>query len=292
MEVHCDNEFGALRAVAVASPAAFRPTSPINARQAREYPQAAIDVMRLVEEHRAVVAALRSHGTAVVEIPPHPDLPYLLNVRDACVVVGQSLVACRMGRRVRAPEPYWVAAQIGPPSDSQLRTVVRGRIEGGDVFQLGPHAVVGLGSRTSAAGVSALLKATCLETADTIELAPGVLHLDTAFNAIGRTALVARSLCRSPEQVWAALRRLDVDDVVELTAEQAERFGTNFLALGERAVLASASCPEVTAALEARGIEVHAVAMDEHERIGGSVRCMTLPLVRATHRPAASRGDG
>lgn len=65
-----------------------------------------------------------------------------------------------------------------------------------------------------------------------------------------------------------------------MSDDEVDRFATNFRCVNFQHVLTSDTCASTQLMLESRGFDVTAVAMSEHHRIGGSVRCATLVLER------------
>jgi len=285
MRVRCDSESGRLRRVALAAPEFYRQTTPINRRQERESAGRPVDRDVLLAEHGRLRRALKDEGVDVVDIDPHPEMPYLLNIRDAAVVVDSALMPCVMGEPLRRDEPSWVVEQLGGTRLGSSAQEEEWSIEGGDVFQVGGALLVGISQRTTAKGVVSYLAATGKE-AYPVELADGVLHLDTAFNVVDHLALVAEGAIRDPASLRAQLSRLGVLEIVDLDPEDADELGANFLCLDEQRVLIAETCEGVREALRGRGIDSVGVPMSEHHRVGGSVRCATLVLERD---PVASR---
>lgn len=276
----CDSECGQLVRVGLASPACYRQTAPINRRQEREALRDPVDRDRLLDEHEGLRGALLQAGIAVVDVDPHPDLPYLLNLRDPVVVIGEALVACQMGEPVRQPEPPWVVRQLGGrPIPEPAAGTAPPTLEGGDVFQVGGALLVGVSQRTSSEGATAALGHLGREI-HVVELELGVLHLDTVFNVVGGLALLAVEGIKDAPGLTRLLSSLGVPEAIAVSAEDVDCFATNFLCLSDRHVLIADTCPSMQATLAAHGIESTAVAMSEHHRIGGSVRCATLVLDR------------
>jgi N-dimethylarginine dimethylaminohydrolase len=273
------SENGCLLRVAVVSPKYYRPTEPINEKQVVEYQIGQIDHPELLEEHVALVAALRECGVDVVEVEPNPLQPYALNVRDSAVMIGHQLFAGSMGKDVRRSEPFWIIPQIGHATDAVFLN--SGHLEGGDVFLLADAVLVGLSERTDKAGAAALAEATDRRVIP-VPLRPGVLHLDTALNLVGQELMVAPDLVED----FGALRRqvagLGVVSILEITSAEAWELETNFLFVGPAAAVCSAASSKGRVILEDRGIAVVPVPMTQHHRIGGSVRCATLPLDRTS----------
>jgi N-dimethylarginine dimethylaminohydrolase len=278
---YCDSESGELLRVALASPACYRQTAPINRRQEREALQRPVDRDRLLDEHLGLRQALLAAGVDVVDVDPHPDLPYLLNIRDPVVVIGSELVQFQMGEPLRQAEPAWVAAQLGVQPDATPALARTGAtLEGGDVFQVGGALLVGVSQRTTSEGAVAQLGHLGREI-HPVELATGVLHLDTVFNVVGGLALLAEQGIKDVKGLAPLLSRLGVPELLTVSAADVDEFATNFLCIDDRHVLTGATSTTLRASLATRGIDATTIEMSEHHRIGGSVRCATLVLQRA-----------
>jgi dimethylargininase len=280
MGYFCDSEYGQLRRVALAAPDWYRQTDPINRRQEREALGPPVDRGRLGDEHEGLRRALVETGVEVVDVEPHPDLPYLLNIRDTAVVIGDGLVPCEMGEALRGSEPAWVIAKLGGPViPSPARGTAPLTLEGGDVFQIGGSLLVGVSQRTSREGAMAHLGHLGREI-HLVELEPGVLHLDTVFNVVGGLALIADQGIKDVKWLTRLLATLGIPEAAAVSAADVDEFATNFLSVSDRHVLIGDTCAPMRATLDAHGIGSTAVAMSEHHRIGGSVRCATLVLER------------
>jgi dimethylargininase len=283
MGYFCDSESGRLRRVALAAPTFYRQTEPINRRQEREALGPPVDRGRLLDEHLGLREALIGAGVEVVDVEPHPQMPYLLNIRDPVVVIGAELVQFQMGERLREAEPEWVVAQLGGRSTGHEGQKgdpgPAGTLEGGDVFQLGGALLVGVSQRTTPDGAADQL-GHLGRAIHPVRLAPGVLHLDTVFNTVGGLAVLGEGGFDDVEGLGRLLDTLGVGESISVGPEEVDGFATNFLCLSDRHVLITDACPTLRATLSARGIDSSPVAMREHHRIGGSVRCATLVLER------------
>jgi len=280
---HCESEWATLRRVVTASPAAFFQTPPINLTQELEYSARPIDIDRLLGEYRAVIHILRKVNTSIVEVPPRADLPYLFNTRDAGVALGDRYLQCKMAKAIRADEPNWIAHHVigDRPQTLQPSKSVDASYEGGDIFIIDGVLVVGISQRTNVQGVELLLRRSeSKRQVFLVELTPDVLHLDTVFNVVPGICVADSDRIVNFDALTEELARWGIGAVVEVSHAEANGLATNFLCLAKDHILIADSAPELKEELERRGVIVDVVTMTEHHRIGGSVRCMTLPLVR------------
>jgi N-dimethylarginine dimethylaminohydrolase len=271
-----------LTAVGISSPALFRQVEAINLRMKAEYEGSPVDVGQLIAEHANVRSALEANGVTVVDLLPHPALPYMLNVRDVGVVINEDFIAGRMMYPVRSHEPFWIQGQLTRIANMpRITTVEKGHVEGGDVFPEGNTLFVGMSQRSDGLGAQSLLEIVGSGVAlREIGLESTVLHLDTVFNIVGRIAVVCPSALKAYDRTLEALREASIDDVIEVSREEADAYCTNFLVLRPDLVLMASGSDRVAGELERLGVTVQRVSMTEHHRLGGSIRCMTLPLSR------------
>lgn len=268
-------EWDRLIAVAVVRPKYFVLGEPINSTQRRFYgtkgqPSASL----LFDQHASVVRVLAAAGIQVVDIEPTPDLPFQFNVRDAAVVIGSRLIFGRMARAVRLSEPAMFRAALGAESGI---TVAAGQLEGGDIAVTPNEVFVGLGERTDERGYASLrdlLSGTREVTP--IHLAAGVLHLDVAANLLSPDV----GVLHRPSIAGDLPKSLREIDWIEVTDDEFAEQAVNMLVLERGTVLLDARHERLQNALAIRGFRCITVQLDEITKLGGGIRCMTLPLVR------------
>jgi N-dimethylarginine dimethylaminohydrolase len=268
-------EWDRLTLVAVVRPEFFVLTEPINSTQRRFYgTEVQPSASRLVDQHANVVRVLTAAGVQVVDVEPTLNLPYQFNVRDTAVVIGSRLILGRMARAVRMPEPAAFGAVLNAES---VVTALAGQLEGGDIIVTPEEVFVGLGERTDESGYASLrdlLRGTRKVTP--IKLAGGVLHLDVAANLLSRHV----GVLHRPSIVGDLPDSLRQVAWIEVTDDEFAEQAVNMLALEQGAVMLDARHERLKNALEIRGFRCITVQLEEITKVGGGVRCMTLPLVR------------
>ncbi|MBC6466606.1 dimethylarginine dimethylaminohydrolase family protein [Actinomadura alba] len=266
--VQVEAEWHRLTSVALVRPTHFRLTEPANETQRRFYgTDSAPKFDKLLAQHDAVRRALLAEGVEIVEIPALPDAPLQFNVRDVGAVIGSRFFLGRMGRRIRTPEPAWLATCLEVAASAPESGV----FEGGDVTVTPDRVFVGLGERTSLSGCASL-------TPDSrqivpIRLAPGVLHLDVALNLLGPSLGVVHH----PALVDAAPAGFTWIDITE---DEFLEQAANVLLLGPDRVMMDSRHVRLQRILTDHGFTCVPVELDEITKVGGGVRCMTLPLTR------------
>ncbi|MCC6177931.1 MAG: hypothetical protein IT305_21740 [Chloroflexi bacterium] len=279
MKLWIASEYDRLRTVVMATPRHFRVVDPINSIQERYFASAPPPLSTLVAEQQAFVGLLEGAGVDVRWAPERAECPFQVNTRDVGVVVGGRYVQGRMRRDIRAAEPIAVLPLVEGFA-GEHRALSHGHLEGGDVLVDEQDVYVGVGERTDHEGareLSALVGPD--HDVHVLELAPRILHLDVVLNLLpGDLALVYRPGLREIPR-----RLTDTRDLIEVTPDEQERLATNVFCIDPRTVVADERNERVASLLAGRGLDVHVLPFAETTKIGGSFRCMTLPLVRDGH---------
>ncbi len=169
--------------------------------------------------------------------------------------------------------------------------------EGGDVIVHEPFVFVGVSddetyekyttARTNEAGFEYLqdefpgfdFKGFELLKSD-VDPRKGSLHLDCAFQPLGESLLLAPELFKHEEDVAWIESQFGKENIFYCTEDEAYDLHTNVFSIGPKEVLISASAVRLKLWLEERGYTVHAITYDEVVKMGGLLRCSTMPLER------------
>lgn len=225
-----------------------------------------LDVSGAALEHQAYVDLLAGLGAEVRHLPPEPSLPDAVFVEDTAVVLDEIAVIARPGaasRRAETPTTAAALARHRPLAE----IVAPATLDGGDVLVAGRSVYVGLSTRTDAAGVGQLAN---LLRPHGYRVVPvsfrGCLHLKSAVTCVGEGLLLVNPDWVEPD-AFAGFRAIAVD--------AAEPHAANALALGGR-VVHGQQYPRTRARLEAAGLRVEPVEMNELAKAEAGVTCCSL----------------
>jgi dimethylargininase len=228
---------------------------------------ASVDVELARLQHAHYVAAMRSLGLAVVELPADDTLADCCFVEDTVVVADGVALVTRPGAASRRGETAAVEAAL-----ASIAAITRiehmdapATLDGGDCLRIGRRMYVGLSARTNAAGVARLREVFSNLTIVPVALA-NVLHLKCHCSPLGDDRVLLAEATIAPE-TFAGLSVVMVP--------HAERYAANCLAFGGTA-LVSDGFPETRAALERAGIATVALSMSEMRKADGSLTCLSV----------------
>ncbi|MBI2896273.1 MAG: N(G),N(G)-dimethylarginine dimethylaminohydrolase [Deltaproteobacteria bacterium] len=234
----------------------------------RVRPAEPIQVERAIAEHDAYVAALRSLGLEVVQIPPderHPDCCF---VEDCAVVHGGVALVGRHGERTRRGEETPVLEVLA--NHVRVESVkAPATLEGGDCLRIGSRLYVGHGQRTNSAGIArarAVFGPIGLEVIE-VPMA-GILHLKCVCSYLGGGKLLLARGTIAPSKLG------DVDAII---VDRDETHAANCVAIGD-VVLAPRDAPVTRRAVENAGFRVLPLDTTEIRKADGSLTCLSILL--------------
>ena len=108
----------------------------------------------------------------------------------------------------------------------------------------------------------------------------GSLHLDCAFQPLGDALLLAPHLFKNVADVVWIESHFGKANIFYCTEQESYDLHTNVFSVGPKEVLISASAGRLKNWLEERDYTVHAITYDEVVKMGGLLRCSTMPLER------------
>ncbi len=238
------------------------------------------DVGRVHEQQDAFIELLRSRGVEVVLADNQADIVSQHYTRDIGFAVDHVFVVARPRRAFRQRELAGIRSLT--TRMSRVAHLDMGTIEGGDVMLHDGHVLVGRGEETSADGIDALRWVLDQHGVDreiiTLEFAHrGVIHLDDELT------IVAPGLALAHLESFTAGSRAWIEghlDVVEVTDRELRELQVNALAVAPGTVVVEQGSERIAEVLTSHGVEVLRLDYSEVNRLPGSFRCTTCPLMR------------
>jgi N-dimethylarginine dimethylaminohydrolase len=280
------NEWAKLKCVVVRRPAAaFANDNKIDAEWRRLNYHSRPDLTAAECEFAAFEALLKSTGAEVITLPADGNLTLdSLYVRDALMVAPKGVIACRMGKSEREPEPAMNATALGIGVVGAITAPAK--LEGGDLVWIDERTLlVGVGYRTNTEAVAQLRN--ILGNGVTVlafdlphyKGPKDVFHLMSVLSPIDRDLAVVYPPLM-PVRLVEFLRDRGIGFVEAPEAEFAS-MGCNVLALAPRHAVMVDGNPTTARRMREAGAKVEIIAAAEICRKGeGGPTCLTRPLLR------------
>ncbi len=235
--------------------------------------RSAIDFPRALAEHAEYRQALADCGAHVQTLDADLDLPDCVFIEDTAVVLDEVAIVCRLGTDSRRGEAAAIELALRQCREIE-RVEAPATLEGGDVLRVGRTLLVGLSSRTNAAGVERLADVAG-RYGYTVRAVPvtGSLHFKTAC-----TALPDGRLLVNP--AW--IDRAPLHDFEQIAVPDDEPWGANVACLVER-VIAAASNRQTVDLIRSLGFDVRPVELGEFAKAEGGVTCLSILLHETAH---------
>jgi dimethylargininase len=227
---------------------------------------APIDHGRAVQQHEAYCQMLRRGGAEVRTLDVNHDLPDSVFIEDTAIVLDEVAVLASMGAPTRRAEPSGIEPELRKYREVE-RIESSATLEGGDVLRVGRTLLVGLSSRTNAAGVAALQAVAGRFNYDVRPVPVGkCLHLKSACAALPDGRLLVNA-------DWLDSRALRGFDLAPVP--NAEPDGANLLLLGNCVCLPLAH-PQTAELVRRLGFKAETVDISEFAKAEGCVTCLSL----------------
>jgi dimethylargininase len=230
--------------------------------------RSAIDYQRALAEHAQYRQALAECGAQVETLEAELDLPDCVFVEDTAVVLDEVAILCRLGAESRRGEATAVERALRRHRDVEC-IEPPATLEGGDVLRVGRTLLVGLSSRTIAAGVEQLAEIAG-RRGYSVRAIPvtGCLHFKTAC-----TALPDGRLLVNPAWIDAAT----LNDIEQVVVPETEPWGANVACLNGLVVAAAAN-RNTNDLIHGLGFDVRPVELGEFAKAEGGVTCLSILL--------------
>lgn len=232
--------------------------------------RAPIDYELAVEQHRGYCGMLRRCGAKVVVLDANRLMPDCCFVEDTALVLDELAIVMSMGAASRRGEGEAIEAEL-----RKHRTVARmtppALIDGGDVLRIGRELLVGLSSRTNAAGATALAEIV-RPYGYTVTAIPVVrcLHLKSACTALPDERLLVNPTC---------IDTVTLQGLHYLKVPPQEPEAANVLSVGSTVCL-PAGFPRTAELIDQLGFVVQTVELSEYAKAEGGVTCLSLLFAR------------
>ena len=230
-----------------------------------------IDPALAAEQHAAYSRVLSEVGLEVMTLEPLEGFPDACFVEDPAIALPGRAVLTRPGAASRRGE----VAALGRVLEDLIpvESLPSGSLDGGDVLQLPDRILVGLSTRTDAAGVASLRHVSRRPVWGVP--VSGALHLKTVLSWLGDDRLLAdpRALDLDAE---------GLDGLQVLDADPDEPAGPNVLKVGDRLVVSEAA-PRTAERLDAVGYPLHPVDISEFHKAEAGLTCLSLLIGPAAH---------
>ncbi len=226
------------------------------------------DLDQMLKDHAHYVAALKSTGAEVIELPPLDDFADALFVEDTALCLPQGAVLMRPG----APSRMGEVSEMAPTLRgvyAEIREISGpGHIEGGDILVTGREILVGRSARTDAEGVKELaaIVGDWGHQLREVFTPSGVLHFKTDCSLLdGETIL--------------STERLDASGCFQgyrvIHTAPGEEACANTIRFNDL-VLMPAGFPKTADILDKAGFSVVEINNSECAKLDGGMSCLSL----------------
>jgi dimethylargininase len=222
----------------------------------------------VLAEHRAYIAALKSCGVAVTELPALEAFPDSIFVEDPALVFTEGAIVLRPGAPSRFGESAEMATTLRQLFPTLHELPAPGFADGGDILVTPQSVMIGLSARTDETGGKALIQilARMGKKAELVRTPPGVLHFKSDCSLLDEeTVFSTKRLAASG--VFKGLKVLPVPDGEETAA--------NALRINNTVLISNAHRRSIDLLSQA-GYAVQPMATDEIAKIDAGLSCMSL----------------
>jgi dimethylargininase len=225
-----------------------------------------IDLALAGRQHEAYCRLLRECGATVRTLDVNRELPDSVFIEDTAVVLDEVAVLASMGAPSRRAEPAGVEPELRKYRDVE-RIELPATLDGGDVLRVGRTLLVGLSSRTNAAGAEALQAATRLFGYEVVPVpVRQCLHLKSAVGALPDGRLLV-----NPH--WLDVEALNGFELVRVPAKEPD--AANVMVVGTTVCLPAAH-PRTADLVRLLGFDARMVDLSEFAKAEGCVTCLSL----------------
>lgn len=238
-------------------------------------PSIGVDRNRAARQWAALQDAYTQLGHHVEVLPGQPGLPDMVfTANGALVVDGHALIA-RFTHEERQPESGHHLDWFQQHVDSSARQSTATNEAEGDLLVIGDVILAGTGFRTDPASHDEVAREFGREVV-TLELVdPRFYHLDVALAVLDDRTIAWFPAAFSPDAQAEIRRRFPT--AIEVTEHDALVLGCNAVSDG-RNVLVDSRAATFIADLRGAGFVPMPLEIDEFNKAGGGIKCLTLEI--------------
>ncbi|AOV06456.1 dimethylarginine dimethylaminohydrolase family protein [Sporosarcina ureilytica] len=277
LETGCWSEYDTLHRVIVCEPTYMEIQEVINDVQ-KEYEDENINKRIAQEQHEEFVKKLEEHGVEVIRLPASEQFPEQVFTRDIGFTLGEDIFVAEMAREIREGEEdaleQWLIS-----SNTLFQKLRANKIEGGDVIIDRNTVFAGVSSRTSKEAIQELDTKLPYHQVIPIPFDEKYLHLDCVFNILSPKIGLVFPQALDKETVDMLEKKYTL---IEVSEEEQFTLGTNVLSIGNKKVFSLPQNTEVNQQMRNHGFNVIEVDFSEIIKSGGSFRCCSMPVERAS----------
>ena len=237
---------------------------------------------RMVAEWQTLVDAYKANEVIVHEVDAYKELEVQTFARDFGAMVKEGAIIGKFRHPARQKETEVDEEKLKELGVPIIARVNAGCFEGGDFWMIDEHTLAfGLVDRTDQAGVDNLREqlAKYGYTVVGVPVPPANLHLDMVFNIVAEKICIAATE-QLPYNFIQMLKRRNFK-IIDVPSELVFKHGCNVQALGNGKVLGIENNKSVNEAMEAEGLKVIKLPLEQILKAGGGPHCMTYPVRRA-----------
>lgn len=227
---------------------------------------------------------------AGVEVHRPCNLPGIEQIftRDIGFVIGDTFVVANMRKEERMTEIEGINDLLAKIDESKILRVPKGAfIEGGDVIIHNEYIFIGIGARTNLEGVAFIRENFPDHNVIGFDLVVdeenynnNILHLDCCFQPIGTNEAIIyeEGFVEKPTELFDLFGE---ENLIRVTQEEKNAMFPNIFSITPKRIIIEKGFKRLKKELLDRGYELYEVNYAEVSKLGGLLRCSTLPLRRS-----------
>ena len=250
-----------------------------------------------IKEMDALVKVLDKHNIKVCR-PENIEGLNQIFTRDIAFVIDDKLVIPNIIKN-REKETAGIEKILNQIAKEDIIKMPKGaRAEGGDVIPWNEYIFVGYSekedfekytlARTNKAGLEFLEISFPNKIVKGFELnksddnpKDNALHLDCCFQPIGKNmAIMYKGGFKHQSDVDFLINYFGEGNIIEVTKEEMYNMNSNVFSISEKVIISEKGFIRLNNELRKRGFIVEEIPFSEIAKMGGLLRCSTIPLIR------------